>query len=130
MRLIVVALPAVLIGCSKPSPDAVAAPATSYGTEIAVEETLNSSASAEPDPEVVRERQIEATRQKDPALNWVNIGITTGKFSESLGSSVHQTYDECINRSAMEDNECFPIPALPKSYWDAKPAAPDPSPTP
>lgn len=74
---------------------------------------------AEINAAIERERQIASVRQNDRSLNWVNIGISTGKFSESLHSSVHRTYEECVASSFMEDNECFPIPALPDSYWNA-----------
>lgn len=101
-------------------------PRTSYEREA--EAAVVASATAQPTPtgpteaelaEIARGRRIEAIRHADSALNWINIGVTTGKFSESLGSSVHKTFDECIKSSWMEDNECVPIPALPDSYWNA-----------
>jgi predicted small lipoprotein YifL len=71
--------------------------------------------------ERLRESQIQAARQSDPALNWVSIGISTGKFSESIASSVYKTHEECVQHSYLSDNTCFPIAALPSSYWDARP---------
>ncbi len=79
------------------------------------------AAEAEAEAQLARERKIEEIRQRDPNVNWVNIGITTGKFSESLRTSTHKTYDECVAHSYMEDNDCFPIAALPESYWNARP---------
>ncbi len=125
----VIAAVALLVGCSQPPPDYdnflseahgnAATPAAAPLT--AEEQAAATAAQAELNAEIVRERQIEEIRRRDPAVNWVNIGISTGKFSESIGSTVHQTHEECIRRSAMEDNECFPIPALPDSYWKASP---------
>lgn len=72
--------------------------------------------------QLLLEKQVESQRQSDPALNWVNIGIATGKFSESIHSSVHRTHADCAAASYMEDNTCFPIRALPDSYWNARPS--------
>lgn len=63
--------------------------------------------------------RIEGIRRKDPALNWVSVGISTGKFSESIDTTVHRTYAECAEASSMESNSCFPIARLPDSYWNA-----------
>jgi hypothetical protein len=72
------------------------------------------------DEAVVRQQKTDAIRQADPALNWVGIGISTGKFSESMASWTFRTYDECVKYPRGEASECIPIPALPKSYWDAE----------
>lgn len=67
------------------------------------------------------EAEIDEARKKNTDVNWMHIGISTGKFSESLSAMVYQTHNECIAASFMEDNECVPVPALPDSYWNAKP---------
>lgn len=64
--------------------------------------------------------RIEEIRRKDPALNWVNVGISTGKFSESINTTVYRTYDECERDPFMETSSCFPIARLPESYWKAE----------
>jgi hypothetical protein len=67
-----------------------------------------------------RAARVEAVRQEDPTLNWVSIGISTGKVSESLTTRVHRTYKDCAAFSPESDNQCVPINALPQSYWDAE----------
>jgi hypothetical protein len=124
---VAVALASALIGCGQPDSGPGAAPDTLYNTTepaTAEEQAAANAAQAELNAQIARERQIEEVRQRDSALNWVNIGISTGKFSESLGTSVHRTYEECIAHSVREANECFPIAALPGSYWAASEDAP------
>jgi len=77
------------------------------------------------DAEVARWEKIERARHSDPKLNWLQIGISTGKFSETISSRVFKTYDECEASSLLEDWTCAPIAALPKSYWDAEQDTPD-----
>ncbi len=74
------------------------------------------------DADIALQHKIDAIRQADPTLNWVTIGISTGKFSEDMNSGVYRTYEECLKGSWMADNECIPIPALPDSYWNAEQA--------
>lgn len=70
--------------------------------------------------EEAEQSRINSIRQADPNLNWVRIGISTGKFSESMNSGVHRTYSECVERANMSSNECIPIRSLPDSYWNAE----------
>lgn len=93
--------------------------------DVVVSETVeekNERERLEKEQESLRKEyeRILEIRSKDPNLNWINIGITTGKFSESISSSVFKTYEECVNAGYMEDHTCSPITALPKSYWDAE----------
>lgn len=64
--------------------------------------------------------RVAQIRQKNTELNWVWIGLTTGKFSESMDTIVFKTYDQCSAYTPMSENECIPIRALPQSYWDAE----------
>jgi hypothetical protein len=117
------ALTALLVtGCGDPrtsyerEADAAAAAAIAQSQPSPAE---LAATEAERAAEVARWERINAIRRADPALNWLNIGITTDKFSESLSSEVYKTFKECAKSSWMEDNECIPIPALPDSYWAA-----------
>jgi hypothetical protein len=111
-----------LAACSEPPPAPIADTESPY--DIAVRMTAEEqgipveAAQKELDAEIAREGRIQAIRQNDAAINWMKIGISTGKFSESISTSVHKTYSECVENSWSEDNECVPIPALPNSYWD------------
>lgn len=51
----------------------------------------------------------EKLLREDPLLDWVNIGISTGKYTESISSSVHDTYAECEAYRIKEKHTCFPI---------------------
>lgn len=105
----------LLAGCHEPRPaDYYVAEPAPAPAEISSQQKQAQQAEAE------RQRRIDAARQSDPALNWVRIGITTGKFSESISSTVHKTYAECVASGWSEANTCHPIAALPKSYWDAE----------
>jgi len=63
--------------------------------------------------------KIDAVRHADKSLNWMRIGISTGKFSESINGQVYKTNVECVAMSLSEANVCLPIRALPESYWNA-----------
>lgn len=124
MKLII-ALAVALIGCGpppqtyNPTPEQ---PSANTETPMTPEDHAEAiAAQVAIDEQAAREREIEAARHGDPALNWVNIGISTGKFSESMSTSVHRTYEECAAHGGEEDHECIPISALPSSYWNAHP---------
>jgi hypothetical protein len=100
----------------------IAASATASAAEHAAQQaatTEQAKLDTERAAQIAAEQQIAAIRQADPSLDWINIGISTGKYSESLHTSVHKTYEECMKSSWMADNGCVPIAALPESYWDA-----------
>lgn len=67
--------------------------------------------------EAERAEQEEQRRQTVKGLNWILIGISTGKYSESLTTNVFKTYKECSEAAQDEANSCVPIAALPKEYW-------------
>lgn len=73
--------------------------------------------------EVEKQAAIDAARQSDPNLNWVRVGISTGKFSESISTTVHKTYAECLESAWSEANDCVPTSKLPDSYWNAEGAS-------
>jgi hypothetical protein len=66
------------------------------------------------------EKEIEDHIRKDRNLNWIRIGISTGKFSESISHSVYKTWTECQDSQLSEANTCIPVNALPASYWKAR----------
>lgn len=124
LRCILMSIAAIAVaGCSEPIEAPDDAPESPYETVVrmtAEEQGISpEAAKVEIDAEMEREREIESIRQSDPALNWVNVGISTFKHSNSLNTSVHRTYEECVNHSHMKANSCFPISALPDSYWSA-----------
>lgn len=60
---------------------------------------------------------IATAAAQDEDLDWVGVQISTGKFSEDIGAAVFKTEAECLAYKTGEDQTCFPIPALPASYW-------------
>jgi len=124
----------VLSACGRPEPEpgstsgsngndwtrAIATPTSATPAEDAAAMERRAEAEAAERAEMERLFRIEETRRADPALNWVNVGISTGKFSESIDTSIHRTHDECMAVLREEDSSCFPIARLPDSYWEAE----------
>lgn len=94
--------------------------------ERAAAERANREALEEAAAEAPREKEwkrlarVEEARHKNPELDWVAVSISTGKWTESIYSRVYETHKDCIETSMGEDTTCFPIAALPQSYWDAE----------
>lgn len=120
-----------LSGCGQPgsdrqgSDDGAVATSAVEATDPAQAAAERQAARAEAERERVQRAETERldrmakVRQADPALNWINIGISTSKTSEDLHTGVHRTYAECVADASMEDNNCIPIAKLPDSYWKA-----------
>lgn len=70
--------------------------------------------------EQVEQRRIQSLREQNPEVNWLMVGITTGKYSEDIAAEVYRTHDECRQNQPFEDTECVAIAALPESYWTTK----------
>ena len=69
---------------------------------------------------IERENQITAARRSNPEVNWVLVGISTGKYDEHISSEVYKTFEECQKGAVEESSTCVPVPALPQSYWDVE----------
>lgn len=57
------------------------------------------------------------TAKDNAEVNWMLIGISTGKYSEQITTAVFKTLQECEQAANEEANACTPIAALPASYW-------------
>lgn len=118
MSYVAMTLTVLLVSCSPASYDtnydtvyqpAPPPPAPEEAAQKAEQEAMN-----------VEARRVATVRAADPALDWVSVGISTGKFSESIDGMTFDTQDECVRWIVKSDHICFPIPALPQSYWDAE----------
>lgn len=108
MKKYFVALTALtLTACGAPAPTA---------EELAVQQAAERRVQAEQ----VEQRRIQSLREQNPEVNWLMVGITTGKYSEDIAAEVYRTHDECRQNQPFEDTECVAIAALPESYWTTK----------
>lgn len=122
-----------LVGCSPSQPDYTPhSTPTKNDADIAIEEYAKENGmtvdavkieaqkqQAEYERVQAVQAQIDAVRHADKSLNWTRIGISTGKFDESIYGDVYKTHAECVEMSNSEANVCLPIQALPDSYWNA-----------